>query len=166
MERADFSNWRHKVWTRSRFQDIKPSDLVKRHFLHCFIDDRFGLRHLDEIGEDMVAYECDYPHSDSLWPEVPEHLWQSVRHLSDAQIDKITHANAVRFFRFDEMFRRFERKELTVAALRAQARARGVDTTPKSSGGARPDRGLAPVTSGDILRMFDAHAAARDVGAA
>lgn len=25
MERVDFSNWRHKVWTHSRFQYIKPT---------------------------------------------------------------------------------------------------------------------------------------------
>ena len=34
MERADFSNERHKAWTRSRFQSIKPSELMKRHFMH------------------------------------------------------------------------------------------------------------------------------------
>ena len=42
MERADFSNWRHKAWTNSPFQDKKPSEIFKQHFLNCFIDDRFG----------------------------------------------------------------------------------------------------------------------------
>lgn len=162
MERADFSNWRHKAWTKSRFQDIKPSDLVKRHFLHCFIDDKFGLKNLDAIGEDHVAYECDYPHSDALWPEVPEHLWQSVRHLSDAQIDKVTHANAVRFFRFDALYGNYKREEITVGALRARAKAKGVDTAPKSSGGSRPLTEDRPVTSGDVMQMFQAHAAQRE----
>ena len=44
MERADFSNWRHKTWTKSRFQDLKPSEMVKRHFLHCFLWDPYGLK--------------------------------------------------------------------------------------------------------------------------
>jgi predicted TIM-barrel fold metal-dependent hydrolase len=161
MERADFSNWRHKAWTHSRFQDVKPSDLVKRHFLHCFIDDRSGLRHLDEIGEDMVAYECDYPHSDALWPEVPEYLWESVKHLTDEQIDKVTHKNAIRFFRHDSLFANYKREQITVGALRAKAKAKGVDTTPKSSGGSRPTAEPRPVTSGDIMEMFKAHAAER-----
>ncbi|MBW8784666.1 MAG: amidohydrolase family protein [Novosphingobium sp.] len=161
MERADFSNWRHKAWTHSRFQDIKPSDLVKRHFLHCFIDDKFGLRHLDEIGEDMVAYECDYPHSDALWPEVPEHLWESVKHLTDTQIDKVTHRNAIRFFRHDSLFANYEREDITVGALRAKARRKGVDTAPKSSGGSRPSDEQRPVTSGDVMEMFKAHAEER-----
>ncbi len=162
MERADFSNWRHKAWTHSRFKNVKPSDLVRRHFLHCFVDDRFGLRHLDEIGEDMVAYECDYPHSDALWPDVPEYLWPSVRHLTDTQIDKVTHRNALRFFRHDSLFANYRREEITVGALRAQAAARKVDTSPKSSGGSRPTDDPRPVTSGDIMEMFKHHAAQRE----
>jgi hypothetical protein len=161
MERADFSNWRHKAWTNSRFKDVKPSDLVKRHFLHCFIDDKFGLRHLDEVGEDMVAYECDYPHSDALWPDVPEYLWESVKQLTDEQIDKVTHKNALRFFRHDSLFENFNREEITVGALRAQAKAKGVDTTPKSSAGSKPIASDRPVTSGDIMQMMQAHAAER-----
>lgn len=158
MERADFSNWRHKAWTHSRLKDLKPSDIIKRHFLHCFLWDPFGLRNLDAIGEDMVAYEVDYPHSDALWPDAPEHLWDTAKHLTDLQIDKITHLNAIRFFRFDDMFKYFKREELTVGALRAKAKANGVDTSPKSSGGLRPTEGLRPVTSGDIMAMSRKHA--------
>jgi predicted TIM-barrel fold metal-dependent hydrolase len=161
MERANFSNWRHKAWTRSRFQDIKPSELVKRHFLHCFIDDAFGLRVLDEIGEDNVAYECDYPHSDALWPEVPEHLWPTVKHLTAAQIDKVTHGNAIRWFRHDALLENYRREDITVGALRAKALAKGVDTTPRSSGGIKPANNGQPVTSGDIMAMSKAAAADR-----
>ena len=114
-----------------------------------------------QIGEDNAAYECDYPHSDAAWPEVPERLWPTLKHLTDAQIDKVTHGNAMRFFRFD-MFKYNKRENLTVGALRTQANAKGVDTTPKSSGGARPDDGTTrPITSGDILGMFRKHAAER-----
>jgi hypothetical protein len=85
--------------------------------MNCFIDDQFGLQNLDAIGEDMVAYECDYPHSDCLWPEAPEFLWQSVKHLTDAQIDKVTHVNAMRWFNFD-LFDYHKREELTVGVRR------------------------------------------------
>ena len=156
MERADFSNARHKAWTNSLFQKMKPSDLFKKHFLNCFIDDKFGLQSLKFIGEDMVAYECDYPHSDTLWPEAPEHLWDSIKHLTDEQINKITCNNAMRFFNFDP-FQHYKREELTVGALRAKAAAAKVDITPQSFGGATPlEEGEArrPVTSGDIARMF------------
>lgn len=160
MERCDFSNWRHKVWTHSVFQDKNPSETFKRHFLTCFIDDAFGLKSLADIGEDMVAYETDYPHSDALWPEAPEHLWKSVQCLSDVQIDKVTHLNSMRFFRFDP-FKHAKREDLTVGALRALAAAKGVDTAPVSMGGSKPlEAGeIRPVTSGDIMKMFAAHEA-------
>jgi len=160
LERADFSNWRHRAWTNSVYQgDNKPSDTFKRHFLNCFIDDKFGLQNIEYIGEDNIAYECDYPHSDALWPEVPEHLWPSLKHLTDTQIDKITHLNAMRFFKFD-MFKYTPKSELTVGACRARAKANGVDTTPKSSGGFKPvEEGVTrPITSGDLMKMFAHHA--------
>jgi predicted TIM-barrel fold metal-dependent hydrolase len=162
MERADFSHWRHKAWTHSHFKDTKPSDLFKKHFMLCFIDDEFGLNNLHFMNEDMISYECDYPHSDSVWPESPEHLWKSVKHLTETQIDKVTHLNAMRFFNFD-LFKHGKREDYTVGALRARAKAVGVDTTPISSGGAAP---LAPgeeprgITSGDVMKMFTMHAKA------
>jgi len=162
LERADFSHERHKAWTHSNFGKIKPSDLFRRHFMNCFIEDAFGLKNLSDIGEDMVAYECDYPHSDCLWPEVPERLWKTVQHLTEAQIDKVTHLNAMRFFKFDP-FKHHKREELTVGALRAKAAADGVDISVRSSGGAAPlaqGEQERPVTSGDLMKMFSHHAKA------
>jgi predicted TIM-barrel fold metal-dependent hydrolase len=159
LERSDFSHERHKAWTHSRFKGTRPSEVFRKHFLTCFIDDAFGLQNLKSIGEDMVAYECDYPHSDSLWPNVPETLWESVKHLTALQIDKVTHRNAMRFFRFDP-FRHFQREQLTVGTLRAKAAADKVDVTPKSYGGAaplQPGEQPRPITSGDIVRMFTQH---------
>lgn len=162
LERADFSHERHKAWTHSRFGATKPSEIFRRHFLNCFIDDSFGLKNLDALDENMVAYECDYPHSDSLWPEVPEYLYKSLQHLTDAQIDKVTHGNAMRFFNFDP-FKSHKREDLTVGALRAKAKADGVDVTPVSSGGAKPlEEGeqARPITSGDLMKMFSHHSKA------
>ncbi len=162
LERANFSHERHKAWTHSRFKGTTPSEVFKKHFLTCFIDDAFGLKNLDAVGEDMVAYECDYPHSDSLWPEAPEFLWESVKHLTDAQIDKVTHGNAMRFFNFDPLAHH-SREDLNVGALRATAAADNVDITPKSYGGAAPlakDEEPRPITSGDIIGMFTRHAKA------
>jgi len=124
-----------------------------------FIDDAFGLQNLEFIGEDMVAYECDYPHSDSLWPDVPEYLYKSIQHLTDQQIDKVTHLNAMRFFRFDP-FKHHKRQDLAVGALRAKAAADKVDVTLKSFGGEKPladGEAPRPITSGDIISMFTRH---------
>ncbi len=162
MERADFSHQQHHAWTHSNqyMGDRKPSEVFKQHFLNCFIDDKFGLHNIDWIGEDNIAYECDYPHSDTLWPKSPEFLWDSIKHLTQTQIDKITHLNALRDFRYD-LFGKIPKEELTVGALRAKAAKAGVDTSTKSSGGASPlaaGEEPRPVTSGDIVNMFMAHA--------
>ena len=159
LERADFAYWRHHAWTHSNYGGKKPSELFRRHFMSCFIDDTFGLKNLDDIGEDMVAYECDYPHSDCLWPEVPEHLWKGLegQGLSDLQIDKITHLNAMNWLRFDP-FKHYAREDLNVGTLRARAAAENVDTTPISTGGAAPlsdGEATRRVTSGDIVKMFE-----------
>ena len=164
MERADFSHMQHKAWTNSNtiFGDRKPSEVFKQHFTSCFIDDVYGLNNLDAIGEDNVAYECDYPHSDTLWPHVPERLWETIQHLSEAQIAKITHGNAMRDFTFDP-FQHHAREDLTVGALRRKAAEQGVDTSVRSSGGAAPlstGEEKRAITSGDIVQMFMKHAEA------
>jgi predicted TIM-barrel fold metal-dependent hydrolase len=158
LERADFSHWRHKAWTNSdlNFKGKKPSEIFKKHFLNCFIYDPFGIKNIEDIGEDMIAYECDYPHSDTLWPEAPEQLWDSVKNLTAEQIEKVTHQNAMRFFNFDP-FKHHKREDLTVGGLRAKAKAAKVDISTKSSGGVAPLKaGEKPrvVTSGDIVAMF------------
>jgi predicted TIM-barrel fold metal-dependent hydrolase len=162
MERADYSHDQHHVWTHSNqyFGDEKPSVRFRRHFSSCFIDDAYGLRNLDLIGEDNVCFEVDFPHSDAPWPNAPEVLWRSAQLLTDSQIDKITHQNAMRLYKFDP-FAHHKKEDLTVGALRAKAKADGVDTTLISTGGAAPlAAGETPrvVTSGDVMRMYMKHA--------
>jgi predicted TIM-barrel fold metal-dependent hydrolase len=162
MERADYSHEQHHVWTNSDnyFRGMKPSEVFRRHFTSCFIDDAYGLRNLDLIGEDNVCYEVDYPHSDAPWPNAPELLWKSIQRLTDAQIDKVTHLNAMRVYNFG-MFSHFKRAELNVGALRAKAAAAGVDTKLRSTGGAAPlapGEVRRPVTSGDVIAMYTKHA--------
>jgi hypothetical protein len=107
-----------------------------------------------------VCYEVDYPHSDAPWPNAPEVLWKSAQFLTDGQIDKITHRNAMRLYKFDP-FAYHKREELTVGALRAQAKAAGVSTALISTGGAKPlaeGEKPRPVTSGDVVAMYAKHA--------
>src|SRR3546814_14431404 len=62
LERADFTHEHHREWTFTDFGGERPSDLFKRHVICCFIDDQFGVKNLEYMNVDMVAYECDYPH--------------------------------------------------------------------------------------------------------
>ncbi|MDH1209530.1 amidohydrolase [Pseudomonas chengduensis] len=153
LERADFTHRHHHAWTNADFGGKKPSDIFRKHFITCFIEDDFGLRNLPDVGEDMVTWECDYPHSDCTWPHSPEVAWESLKRLPKAAIDKVTHLNAMREFSYDP-FAILGRENCTVGALRAQATH--VSTEPAlGMGGAAPKREKGkPVTSGDINAMF------------
>jgi predicted TIM-barrel fold metal-dependent hydrolase len=157
LERADFTYEHHHAWTYSDFGQKKPSEVFKEHFMTCFIDDRFGLKNLDEIGEDNIAYECDYPHSDTVWPNSAERLLAQFEGISEAQIAKITHENALRICKFDAFGLMGGRENCTVGALRKLAAH--VNTTPVSYGGPaplNPGEARRVVTSGDITKMFAA----------
>ncbi len=156
LERADFTHKHHGAWTNSQLGGKLPSEVFREHFITCFIDDKFGLANRDWIGIDRICYECDYPHSDCVWPNSPEILFESLPGLSDDEINKITHLNAMREFSYDP-FAILGRENCTVGALRA--RAAHVDTAPRSYGGGRPIEAgsKSRVTSGDVQRMFAAN---------
>ncbi|EUA51116.1 amidohydrolase family protein [Mycobacterium xenopi 3993] len=101
--------------------------MFREHFLTCFISDPVGvtLRHM--IGIDNIAWEADYPHSDSMWPGAPEELWNvlSANNVPDDEINKITHENAMRWYSFDP-FAHISREQATVGALRKAAEGHDV----------------------------------------
>lgn len=151
LERTDFTYVHHGPWVRCDWGGKRPSEVFREHFLSCFIEDRFGCRHYDEIGEDIISFECDYPHSDCTWPDVAEGLWENVRDLPDSIIDKISHQNAFNFFGVDPIAAGGTRANCTVGALRRKAV--GVDTTLTSMEGkdARVQGDVDhPVTAADV----------------
>jgi hypothetical protein len=81
------------------------------------------------IGIDSIAWECDYPHSDSSWPEAPEELERVMAGVSDEDVNKITWENACRWYSFDPFAAR-SRQHATVGALRREAA--GHDVSVKS----------------------------------
>jgi len=120
LDRIDYVYHHHKAWTHQDFGDRLPSQVFNDNFITCFIDDPSGLRNLDVINTDKVTWECDYPHSDSTWPQAPELFMKAAGHLPDDIIEKITWQNACREFQFDP-FEHRTREECTVGALRAKA---------------------------------------------
>jgi len=129
LDRLDYVYEHHHAWTHQDFGDQRPSDVVKERFIFCFIDDRVGLKLLDDLNVDNITWECDYPHSDSTWPTSPEQVTRTIANLDDDVIAKLTHENAMRHFRFDPFAIR-PRERCTVAALRSEAGE--VDLTTKS----------------------------------
>jgi predicted TIM-barrel fold metal-dependent hydrolase len=118
-------------WLGHDFGDKLPSDIFRDHSLACYISDPASLEVRNHVGIDTIAWECDYPHSDSVWPGAPEFLMGELNGAgcSDEEIDKITWGNAERFFNWDT-FKHIPREEATVAALRAKSP--DVDETVRS----------------------------------
>ena len=124
---------RDSLWTGQNFGDLLPSDVFRRHFLTCFISDPVGIQLRDMIGIDNIAWECDYPHSDSSWPSAPEELADVAAGVSDSDLYKIGHENAMRWYSFDPFTHR-AKEQCTVGALRAEAGDHDVEIRPFDKG--------------------------------
>lgn len=120
LERADYVYKHHHKWTHQDFGDKLPSDVFKERVLTCFIDDAFGVASRNYLNMDMIAWECDYPHSDSTWPQSPELAATYLDGLPADDIARITHLNAMRVFQYDP-FVHIPADKATVGALRSQA---------------------------------------------
>ena len=70
---------RTRRWLHSDFGGKLPSEVFRDHILACYITDPSGLLLRDRIGIDNIAWECDYPHTDTTWPESPEFAWKEFR---------------------------------------------------------------------------------------
>jgi predicted TIM-barrel fold metal-dependent hydrolase len=120
LERLDYNYQKHRAWTGQDFGDKLPSEVFNEHVVTCFIDDAFGVASRNFLNMDNVTWECDYPHSDSTWPTAPEQLMKYLDGVSDHDIDRITHLNAMHHFSFDP-FSVLAREDCTVGALRQRA---------------------------------------------
>ena len=132
LERLDHSYSVHKAWTGADFGSKMPSVVFMEHVVLCFISDAVGAHMARDIGVDRITVEIDYPHSDTTWPRAPERLADDFAgtDLTDDEIDRITHLNAMGFFSY-EPFQHRPRERCTVGALRAEAV--GVDVEPRST---------------------------------
>ncbi|MGH0035833.1 MAG: amidohydrolase family protein [Myxococcota bacterium] len=151
LDRVDYVFEHHHQWTNQDFGGRKPSDVFRDQVITCFIDDPVGIKLRHDVGIDTITWECDYPHSDTTWPESPERLARCFDGVPDPEIEQITHANALREFRLDAFAHR-PREQCTVGALRAEAV--GVDLSLRSHGGRPPTDEPRPVTAADITRQL------------
>jgi len=128
LDRVD-RHFQNQSWIDNTFGEGNlPSDVFRQHFLACYITDPSGLKLRNEIGLDVIAWECDYPHTDTTWPQSPEYAWKEFQAAgcSDEEINKITWQNASRFFDWDPLIHT-PRDQANVGALRR--RASDVDTS-------------------------------------
>jgi predicted TIM-barrel fold metal-dependent hydrolase len=113
LERAEqcLDKQRHWVKKGTRFMghaanegvDLDALDVrqtFRDHVFGCFIHDEHGIASLDEIGEDNVMCETDYPHSDSTWPDCIQSVRGQIGHLTPDVQYKLLRGNAEKLYRF------------------------------------------------------------------
>jgi predicted TIM-barrel fold metal-dependent hydrolase len=78
--------------------ELRPSEVLRRNFWFCTIDDPsvIDLRH--RIGVDHIMLESDYPHADSTWPDTQAVMARSLGHLPDDELRMVAAGNAARLF--------------------------------------------------------------------
>ncbi len=140
LDRIDRTFEMHSTWTQQDFKGKLPSDIFREHFLTCFISDPVGIALRHDIGIDNMAWEADYPHSDSMWPNAPEQLSAQMSRYAvpDDEIAKMTHLNAMRWYNFDP-FAHIPRQHATVGALRASVVGHDVSIQSRSKRITDPD---------------------------
>ena len=153
LERIDYNYDRHHSWTGQDFGSKLPSEVFNEHILTCFIDDKFGMDSRRALDVDMVTWECDYPHSDSNWPESPEVLAQSMVGVSDEDVDKITHLNAMKHYNYDPFSVLGGKEKCTVGALRASVEGHDVAIKSQRREG---DQRINAAEAGDVLAKMAA----------
>ncbi|MDP2288601.1 MAG: amidohydrolase family protein [Actinomycetota bacterium] len=134
LDRMDRHMTNH-AWTHlSSLPDgMTPTEVWRKNFLACYITEPSALNNRKRIGVENIAWECDFPHSDSTWPRSPEMLWKELQdgECTDKEVDLITHENVARFFSWDP-FKHIAKEDATVGALRARATDVDVSETSKA----------------------------------
>jgi predicted TIM-barrel fold metal-dependent hydrolase len=105
LERCDFT-WEKHRWYQDIAMDDRPSDLFKKHFWGCFIDDQHGLNNRYDIGIDRLLLEIDYPHSDSNWPNSRKRAAETLADVPDEEVHAICELNARDVLRFPDTSKR------------------------------------------------------------
>ena len=99
-----------QVWEDYRYFDLgarginfeaRPSELIKKHFWGCFIQDPLGVELRHKIGVENLLFESDYPHADSVWPHSRKHFQEVMADVPAEEAQMIGQDNARLVFGLD-----------------------------------------------------------------
>jgi len=101
MDRADYVLSHSASGTDSTnwSSPLRPSEVLRRNFWFCSIDDPSAVAMRHVIGLDHIMVESDYPHADSSWPDTQQVLAQTWRSVPDDELRAVAGGNAARLFR-------------------------------------------------------------------
>jgi predicted TIM-barrel fold metal-dependent hydrolase len=101
MDRVDYVVAHSASGTESQAwpSELKPSEVLRRSFWFCSIDDPSIVPLRDVIGVDHIMIESDYPHADSTWPDTQQVMSEALGALADDELRSVAGTNAARLFR-------------------------------------------------------------------
>lgn len=79
--------------------DLTPSEVFRRNFWFCAIEDPSAFVQRDRIGIDHILLESDYPHCDSSWPRTQEIVEKEIGWIPEHDQRRITWENASELYR-------------------------------------------------------------------
>jgi predicted TIM-barrel fold metal-dependent hydrolase len=79
--------------------DLVPSEVLRRNFWFCAVDDASAWALRDRIGVENIMIEVDYPHPDCSWPRTQELFHTQLRDIPRDEAERITWKNAAELFR-------------------------------------------------------------------
>ncbi len=99
IDRVDHLNIRQDELGVDDLELQVTSDVFRRNFWFCALDDPSGFLTKDIIGVDNILVESDYPHSDSTWPNTQALLRKHLAGVPVEEQRKMCWENAVNLFR-------------------------------------------------------------------
>ncbi|MCH7552999.1 MAG: amidohydrolase [Chloroflexi bacterium] len=81
--------------------DEMPSDTFRKNVLATYIDDEPGLRMWDMIGEDVIMWSNDYPHTDSSWPNSKAIIDRDMANIPEGVQRKFLRENVSKLYGFN-----------------------------------------------------------------
>jgi predicted TIM-barrel fold metal-dependent hydrolase len=78
---------------------LRPSEVLRRNFWFCTIDDPSTICTRHTIGVDHICFETEYPHGDGTWPDSQAVFGDCYGDLPADELAKISHENAAGLYR-------------------------------------------------------------------
>jgi predicted TIM-barrel fold metal-dependent hydrolase len=77
----------------------RPSDVLRRNFWFCTIDDPSTIETRHEIGVEHIMFETDYPHGDGTWPDSQAVIAKAWGHIPLRELRAMCCQNAAALYR-------------------------------------------------------------------
>jgi predicted TIM-barrel fold metal-dependent hydrolase len=78
---------------------VRPSEVLRRNFWFCTIDDPSTIDTRHAIGVENIMVEVDYPHGDGTWPETQRVIEECWGHIPVGELRAMCCENAAALYR-------------------------------------------------------------------